>query len=208
LEEREGVESNNVNDGIAIQTLAKESSPHMPRRDDFPGRRAEGIAAAVVNRRTPKRTSDTAVFQTGKAHLAYIFDRITGEPIFRMEEQPEKGAGPGTTGWAADANYPDRMATQPIPLKPPPTGRMCLLRNDLNKLTPEIEKYCSDFWDVNHIEDSSPFQQSTPEHPVVQFTVAPTGGWSPPSYNPQLGLVFVSVVHLATLRGTRFRRRR
>ena len=139
-----------------------------------------------------------AVFQTGKVHFAYIFNRITGEPIFGMEEQPEKGAGPGTTGWTADANHPDRVATQPIPLKPPPTGRMSLSRNDLNKMTPEIAKYCTDFWDANHIEDSSPFQQSTPEHPVVQFTIGPTGGWSPPSYSPQLGLVFLNVMNSAT----------
>lgn len=145
-----------------------------------------------------------AVFQTGKVHLAYIFNRITGEPIFGMEERPEKGAGPGTTGWTVDANHPDRPATQPIPLKPPPTGRMFLTRNDLNKMTPEIEKYCSDFWDANHIEDSSPFQQSTPEHPVVQFTIGPIGGWSPPSYNPQLGLVFVNVTNLATFGTRRF----
>ncbi|MGH7192161.1 MAG: PQQ-binding-like beta-propeller repeat protein, partial [Candidatus Saccharimonadales bacterium] len=145
-----------------------------------------------------------AVFQTGKVHLAYIFNRITGEPIFGMEEQPEKGAGPGTTGWTADANHPDRPATQPIPVRPPPTGRMSLSRNDLNKMTPEIEKYCTDFWDANRIEDSSPFQQSTPEHPVVQFVVAPTGGWSPPSYNPQLGLVFLNVMNSATFGARRF----
>jgi glucose dehydrogenase len=145
-----------------------------------------------------------AVFQTGKVHLAYIFNRITGEPIFGMEERPEKGAAPGTTGWTVDANHPDRPATQPVPLKPPPTGRMSLTRNDLNKMTPEIDKYCTDFWDANHIEDSSPFQQSTPEHPVVTFTVAPIGGWSPPSYNPDLGLVFVNVTNLATFGTRRF----
>ncbi|HKR29731.1 MAG TPA: PQQ-binding-like beta-propeller repeat protein [Terriglobales bacterium] len=145
-----------------------------------------------------------ALFQTGKVHLAYIFNRITGEPIFGMEDRPEKGAGPGTTGWTADENHPDRPATQPIPLKPPPTGRMFLTRKDLNKMTPEIEKYCTDFWDANHIEDSSPFQQSTLEHPVVQFTIGPTGGWSPPSYNPQLGLVFVNVTNLATFGTRRF----
>ena len=135
-----------------------------------------------------------AVLQTGKVHLAYIFNRITGEPIFGMQERPEKGAHPGSTGWTADANHPDRPATQPIPLKPPPTGRMFMTRNDINKMTPEIQKYCTDFWDANHIEDGSPFQQSTPEHPVVQFG-APVGGWSPPSYDPQLGLVFLNVTN-------------
>lgn len=135
-----------------------------------------------------------AVLQTGKVHLAYIFNRLTGEPIFGIVEQPMKGSGPGKTGWTADANHPDRVPTQPIPVKPPPTGRMFMTRNDINKMTPEIEKYCTDFWDANHIEDGSPFQQSTTEHPVVQFG-APAGGWSPPSYNPQLGLVFVNVTN-------------
>ena len=135
-----------------------------------------------------------AVLQTGKIHLAYIFNRLTGEPIFGMEERPIKGAAPGTTGWTADADHPDRIATQPIPLKPPPTGRMFMTRGDINKMTPEIQKYCTDFWDANHIEDGSPFQHSTPEHPVVQFG-APAGGWSPPSYDPQLGLAFVNVTN-------------
>jgi quinoprotein glucose dehydrogenase len=137
-----------------------------------------------------------AVFQTGKIHLAYIFNRITGEPIFGMEEQPVKNVVPGltSTGWTADAAHPDRVPTQPIPVKPPPTGRIFMTRNDINKMTPEIEKYCTDFWDANHIEDGSPFQHSTPEHPVVQFG-APAGGWSPPSYNSQLGLVFLNVTN-------------
>ena len=133
-----------------------------------------------------------AVLQTGKVHYAYIFNRLTGEPIFGMEERPVKGAAPGTTGWTADEKHPDRVPTQPIPLKPPPTGRMFMTRDDINKMTPEIEKYCTDYWDANHLEAGSPFQRSTTDHPVIQFG-APVGGWSPPSYDPQLGLAFINV---------------
>ena len=137
-----------------------------------------------------------AVLQTGKVHLAYIFNRLTGEPIFGMEERPMKGVVPAltSTGWTVDEKHPDRVPTQPIPLKPPPTGRMFMARDDINKMTPEIEKYCEDYWDANHLEAGSPFQHSTPDHPVIQFG-APVGGWSPPSYNPQLGLVFINVTN-------------
>jgi glucose dehydrogenase len=135
-----------------------------------------------------------AVLQTGKVHLAYIFNRLNGKPIFGMKEQLEKGAGPGTTGWTADEKHPDRIPTQPIPLKPPPTGRMFMTRDDINKMTPAIEKYCTDYWDSHHLQPGSPFQISTRTDPVVQFG-APAGGWSPPSYNPEMGLVFVNVTN-------------
>ena len=31
-----------------------------------------------------------------------------------------------------------------------------MTRDDINKLTPEIEKYCTEFWDANNIQPSGP----------------------------------------------------
>jgi len=83
-----------------------------------------------------------AVLQTGKLHFAYIFGRVSGEPIFGMEERPVKRSGA-----ANDENFP----TQPFPVKPAPTGRLGMTRTDTNKMTPEIEKYCTEFWDRNNV---------------------------------------------------------
>ena len=126
-----------------------------------------------------------AVLQTGKLHFAYIFDRRSGEAIFGMEERPVKrGGGP------SDEN----TATQPFPVKPAPTGRLSMTRNDINKMTPEIEKYCTDFWDKNNVLPSGPFDRAAREEAMVTFG-APVGGWGPLSYNPQLGYVFLNVTN-------------
>jgi quinoprotein glucose dehydrogenase len=126
-----------------------------------------------------------AVLQTGKLHFAYIFDRLTGEPIYGAEERPVRRAGGDS-----DQNWP----TQPFPLKPPPTGRLSMTRNDINKMTPEIEKYCTDFWDRNNIVPSGPFDRATANESMVTFG-APVGGWGPLSYNPQLGYAFLNVTN-------------
>jgi len=126
-----------------------------------------------------------AVLQTGKLHFAYIFNRVTGEPIFGVEERPVRRALGD-----ADQNWP----TQPFPVKPPPTGRLSMTRNDLNEMTPEIEKYCTEFWEQNHVVLSGPFDRAARDESMVTFG-APVGGWGPLSYDPQLGYVFLNVTN-------------
>jgi glucose dehydrogenase len=126
-----------------------------------------------------------AVLQTGKLHFAYIFDRRSGEAIFGMEERPVQ-----RSGGQGDEN----SSTQPFPVKPAPTGRLSMTRGDINKMTPEIEKYCTEFWDKNNIVPSGPFDRAAREEAMVTFG-APVGGWGPLSYNPQLGFVFLNVTN-------------
>ena len=134
-----------------------------------------------------KRNGQTipAVLQTGKLHLAYIFNRLTGEPIFGVEErQVHRASDQDATNWP----------TQPVPVKPAPTGRMTMTRNDLNKMTPEIEKFCADAWDSNHVIPSGPFDRPAQNESMVTFG-APVGGWGPLSWNPDLGYVFANVTN-------------
>src|SRR5436190_12567818 len=125
-----------------------------------------------------------AVLQTGKLHFVYMFDRVTGKPLYEFAEKPVKRSAPD------DENWP----TQPIPVKTPPTGRLGMARADINKMTPEIEKFCTDFWDKNHIVESRPFDRPSQDQAMVTFG-APVGGWGPLSYNPQLGYVFLNVTN-------------
>jgi glucose dehydrogenase len=64
-----------------------------------------------------------AVLQTGKMALVFIFDRVTGEPLYGMEERPVK-----RTDDPNDQSWP----TQPFPLKPGPVARVSMSRNDIN----------------------------------------------------------------------------
>ena len=123
-----------------------------------------------------------AVLQTGKTRFTFIFDRLTGESIYGMEERPVLGA----TG--------DAYPTQPVPLAPPPSGRMSVTRADINKMTPEIETFCTEAWDANKFQDGGPYARNTPERPIIQITGS-LGNWGPLAYDASLGYVFHNVTN-------------
>lgn len=126
-----------------------------------------------------------AVFLTGKTGLVFIFDRATGEPLYGMEERlVPPSADPDETA------YP----TQPFPLEPGPLGRVGMTRDDINRMTPEIEAFCTDFWDRNGLIPSDLYSEPSTRGPQITFP-SNVGGpnWGPLSYNPTLGYVFVNL---------------
>ena len=71
------------------------------------------------------------VAQVSKQGYTYVFNRVTGEPIWPIEERPvAKSTVPGE--WTAP--------TQPFPTKPPPFETLGVLPETLNNLTPELHK--------------------------------------------------------------------
>jgi quinoprotein glucose dehydrogenase len=70
-----------------------------------------------------------AVAQPTKQGWVYVFDRVTGEPVWPIEERPvEKGAVPGE--WYSP--------TQPFVTKPPAFDRQGVSEDDLIDFTPEL----------------------------------------------------------------------
>lgn len=136
-----------------------------------------------------------AVLQTGKMSYVYIFDRVTGEPLYGMEERPVKRSDDPD-----DQTWP----TQPFPLKPGPIARVGMAKADINKMTPEIEKFCTDFWNNNHLIASEPYARPISTAAQVMFPSALGGpNWGPLSWNPQLGLVFINVHNTGSYRPMR-----
>jgi quinoprotein glucose dehydrogenase len=133
-----------------------------------------------------------AVLQTGKMSYVYIFDRVTGEPLFGMEERAvRRSDDPDDESWP----------TQPFPARPGPIARVGMTRNDINKMTPDIEKYCTNFWDENKLQASNAYARPLRSASIVTFPSSLGGpNWGPPSYNPQLGLVFINVHNTGTYR--------
>ncbi len=71
------------------------------------------------------------VAQITKQGFTYVFDRITGEPIWPIEERPVPQTDvPGE--WTSP--------TQPFPTKPPPFDRQGFSEDDLIDFTPEIKE--------------------------------------------------------------------
>src|SRR5690606_38173999 len=70
------------------------------------------------------------VAQPGKTGFLYVFDRVTGEPIWPIEERPvEASKVPGE--WSSP--------TQPFPTKPLPFEMQGAMDENLIDLTPELK---------------------------------------------------------------------
>jgi quinoprotein glucose dehydrogenase len=70
------------------------------------------------------------VAQAGKTGFLYVFNRVTGEPVWPIEERPvPKSDVPGEEAWP----------TQPFPTAPPPFAKQSLDETEINPyiLTPE-----------------------------------------------------------------------
>ena len=71
------------------------------------------------------------VVQLTKQAMAFVLDRVTGEPIWPIEERPAPTASVnGETPWP----------TQPIPTKPAPYDLQGLTKNDLIDFTPALRQ--------------------------------------------------------------------
>lgn len=73
-----------------------------------------------------------AVVQTTKQGYVFVFDRVTGSPLFPIEYRRFPATDvPGETA----------AATQPIPVMPKPFSRERLTKSDLTRRTPEVQKW-------------------------------------------------------------------
>lgn len=132
-----------------------------------------------------------AVAQAGKNGFLFIYDRKTGNPIYPIEERPvPNGDDPKDPTWP----------TQPFPTVTPPLARVSMTRDEIAKITPEMESYCTKIWDDNHVENLGPYTPSLSTVSTINFPNG-TGGanWSHPSFDPQLGLLFVNVSNNGSL---------
>ena len=134
-----------------------------------------------------------ALVQTGKSGYMFILDRVTGKPVFGVEERAvPQGSVPGE--WYSP--------TQPFPLKPPPLARVSVKREDIvtaEDTTADHAKACQALWDKNGFQDSGPFtpwayqEAGAPSHVTIALP-GPTGGtnWGGAAADPKLGYVFVN----------------
>ena len=74
-----------------------------------------------------------AVAVINKSGLLFLLDRVTGKPIYGVEERPVP---------QSEVPLERSSKTQPFPLKPPPLSRMTMTLEDIATVTPELEAAC------------------------------------------------------------------
>jgi quinoprotein glucose dehydrogenase len=137
------------------------------------------LADITINGRTVK-----AVAQPTKQGVLYVFDRVTGQPIWPIEERPvEKGDVPGE--WYSP--------TQPFPTKPPPYERTGVSTDDLIDFTPELKAEAVELVKKYKMGPMfTPPVVSKLEGPLTLLTRALAGtNWKGGSYDPETHTVYV-----------------
>ena len=130
-----------------------------------------------------------AVAEITKMSTLFIFDRVTGEPLFGLEERPVP-----QSDVRGEATWP----TQPFPVRPPALAKTTFEpATDFYTLTPEHAAYCRELWDKNRMYTRGMFTPPEVERTMVTFPSTLGGGnWSGLSYDPMRRLVFANIMNL------------
>jgi quinoprotein glucose dehydrogenase len=145
-------------------------------------------APTLIDVRRNGRTVPAVAVLT-KMSLLFIFDRVTGEPLFGMEERPVPQSDvPGEATWP----------TQPFPLKPEPLSRIDFdPAQDFYALTPEHAAFCKELWSSNGMYTKGPYTPPGLTGYMVTFPSTLGGGnWNGLAYDPTLGLIVTNVMNL------------
>jgi quinoprotein glucose dehydrogenase len=122
------------------------------------------------------------VAHAGKTGFLYVLDRVTGKPLWPIEERPvPKSDVPGEKAWP----------TQPFPSKPPPFVRQTFSVDDVSPWLATPEQYEAMRERVSKARNEGMF---TP--PGLTDTIAMPGNqggsnWGTTAADPQKGMVFV-----------------
>jgi glucose dehydrogenase len=128
-------------------------------------------------------TTVPAVIIVNKTGLLFTLNRVTGKPIFDIEERP-----------VPKSDVPGEQAspTQPFPVKPEPLTQNAIARNNLYKGEPQLQSYCEHMVDDNNMKLGGPYMPIA----VNRYSISPPGPagginfWGA-SYDPKLHL-FIS----------------
>jgi quinoprotein glucose dehydrogenase len=126
-----------------------------------------------------------AVAQVTKRGDTFVFDRVTGKPVWPIVER----AVPTDTDVPGEKPYP----TQPFPTKPPPFVGQGVSLEDANNLTPEIKALAQEQMQKFRIGPifTPPSLKGTLQRP------GQVGGanWGGAAFDPETGYLFVRASH-------------
>jgi quinoprotein glucose dehydrogenase len=129
-----------------------------------------------------------AVAQAGKTGFLYVFDRVTGKPLWPIEERP-----------VPPSDVPGEMAaaTQPFPTRPPPFARQGIADSDLVDFTPALRERARAFLRQRRLGPLF-----TP--PSLQGTIVLPGwiggaGWGGGAFDPASQTLYIKASNKPTL---------
>ena len=127
-----------------------------------------------------------AVAQVSKQAFTYVFDRITGEPVWPIAETPVPASGiPGERA----------SPTQPFPTKPPPFDRQGITFEDLIALTPELQAQALEMvkeYRLGSLYTPTPLIGAEGKRGTLMLPSANGGAsWQGAAADPETGILYI-----------------
>jgi len=157
---------------------------------DFPA--APILADITVNGRRIK-----AVAQISKQSFVYVLDRVTGQPVWPIEERSvPKGTVPGE--WYSP--------TQPVPTKPPAFDQQGVSEKDLIDFTPELKAEALKIvsrYNYGPLYTPPELVGTDKGKDGTIFMPGTNGGgnWGGAAFDPETGILYVPSAHLPDIIG-------
>jgi quinoprotein glucose dehydrogenase len=127
-----------------------------------------------------------AVAQTTKSGYVFLFDRVTGTPLFPIEERRFP---------RSDLEGEVTAPTQPLPLKPPPFARQELTAQMLTERTPEAHQAA--FERFKTVRSAGQFIPASREGTIIFPGFDGGAEWGGPAFDPESGLLYVNANEMA-----------
>ncbi|HEV8196692.1 MAG TPA: PQQ-binding-like beta-propeller repeat protein [Gemmatimonadales bacterium] len=142
---------------------------------------------ALLTLALPGKSVD-AVVVAGKTGFLYVFDRVTGAPVWPIEERPAP---------ASDVPGERAAPTQPVPTRPAPFAKQGIGPEDLADFTPEIRARAEAR--VRRLRLGPLFTPPSLEGTVVLPGWIGGSGWGGMTADPETGIVYVKATNRPAL---------
>jgi quinoprotein glucose dehydrogenase len=133
------------------------------------------------------RTID-AVVQLTKQGFAYVFDRVTGKPVWPIEERPVP---------PSDIEGEHAWPTQPFPTKPPAFTDQGVTPGDVFDLTPELKKAALE--ELQRFRIGPVFTPPSARGTVQRPGIIGGANWGGAAFDAASGLLFLKTSNQANI---------
>ncbi|MBT8446442.1 MAG: pyrroloquinoline quinone-dependent dehydrogenase [Gammaproteobacteria bacterium] len=137
---------------------------------------------------TVEGRSVPALIQNTKMGLVFVLNRVTGEPVFDIEERPVP-----TDGLPGEPLSP----TQPFPVDMPSLARHGLAEDDLWGVA-LLDKWACGRW-LKEVRSGGLYEPPVEQGTVFRPSIAGGPNWGGASYNPATGVMITPVVTVPSI---------
>ena len=142
---------------------------------------------ALVTIKVDGRTID-AVVQLTKQGFAFVFDRVTGKPVWPIEERPVP---------ASDVEGEKAWATQPFPTRPPAFTEQGVTPDDVIDFTPELKAAAQE--ELKKYRIGPVFTPPTRRGTVQRPGIIGGANWGGSAFDAKSGVLFFKTTNQANL---------